>query len=546
MAGHTEKYVQNNASCNEPPPKAIETQRCTVQVVPASQDPLVSSKPPEPGYEVTRSGPTTNFVGMPSSNQFDGSVPKLFSRLSTLYYSLTFIVLSGNHMTQEAIDLVQAELEDCPPSLPLLQNKPHVCLKSIAACEHAEHTALLQPIDSYTWWDTGNSICISISTPAALSASATVERNVQRQLLSVNILSPDTAGQLAYSLKLDPLYSEIKPEASKCSVSECVKEVRKYNQISPEGALSSGTTQQADDMSLDGHADITDQPCSVIPTGAQAMVRLHKQLTCLNECANQVSQDLVISKHPDSVAHSITASCKPKPAVVVTLVKANTSEAWPSLTGSKIKSVHQQKAHRPAQPADMAALRRALIKQRQQTKLSPETQAGFKAPALLEGAASMQTNHALPQQTETDFAPPAVDGGAESSHAKAQPDASLTYMANQRAEFNVGGSCVATHAVKQDSASAGQFLEATRDAVRVEITSSRQNGFSHLSSAHTMCVMLRSADSCSALTCRTCSGGTWHIPFTCFCYTLYALANNKLVVDVHCISADLTTTASFG
>lgn len=375
-------------------------------------------------------------------------------------------------MTQEAIDLVQAELEDCPSSLPLLQNKPHVCLKSIAACEHAEHTALVQPIDSYTWWDTGNSICISIPIPAALSASATVECNVQRQLLSVNILSPDTAGQLAYSLKLDPLYSEIKPEASTCSVNECAKGAMS-NQISLEGASSSGTIQRADGIHLDGHADITDQPCSVIPKGAQTMAGLHKQLTCPNQCPHQVSQDLAISKQrPVSVAHSVTASCKPKPAVVVTTVKANTKEAWPSLTRSKIESVHQQKAHRPAQPADMAALRRALIKQRQQTEPSPGTPPGLNAPALLQGAASMQTKYAFPHRTETDFAPPAVLRDAGSSHTKTQPDASVMHVANQQAEFVVGGSCVPVHAVKQDAALAGQSLEATQNAVQVEITSS--------------------------------------------------------------------------
>lgn len=79
MAGRTEKYVQNDASCSEQPSKAIVTQKCNAQVVSASQDPLVSSNPPEPGYEVTRSGPTTNFVGMPCSDQFDSSVPTLFS-----------------------------------------------------------------------------------------------------------------------------------------------------------------------------------------------------------------------------------------------------------------------------------------------------------------------------------------------------------------------------------------------------------------------------------------------------------------------------------
>ncbi|DBA81829.1 hypothetical protein WJX77_011080 [Trebouxia sp. C0004] len=95
----------------------------------------------EPGYEKPKSGPTTNFV--------------------------------GNHMTQGAIDLVQAEL--LPPadsSLLLLKHTPYQQPKLIAIRCHGPTAPEHKTISNYTWWDNGDFIYVSVPTTALLFGSA--------------------------------------------------------------------------------------------------------------------------------------------------------------------------------------------------------------------------------------------------------------------------------------------------------------------------------------------------------------------------------------
>ncbi|KAA6424798.1 MAG: hypothetical protein FRX49_04972 [Trebouxia sp. A1-2] len=95
----------------------------------------------EPGYEKPKSGPTTNFV--------------------------------GNHMTQGAIDLVQAELS--PPadhSLLLLKDTPYQQPDLIAIECHGPIAPEHKTISKYTWWDNGDFICVSVPTKALLLGSA--------------------------------------------------------------------------------------------------------------------------------------------------------------------------------------------------------------------------------------------------------------------------------------------------------------------------------------------------------------------------------------
>ncbi|KAL0026662.1 hypothetical protein WJX79_002344 [Trebouxia sp. C0005] len=92
----------------------------------------------EPGYEKPKSGPTTNFV--------------------------------GNHMTQGAIDLVQAELS--PPadhSLLLLKDTPYQQPDLIAIECHGPIAPEHKTISKYTWWDNGDFIWSSAMSQSDLA-----------------------------------------------------------------------------------------------------------------------------------------------------------------------------------------------------------------------------------------------------------------------------------------------------------------------------------------------------------------------------------------
>ena len=310
-------------------------------------------------------------------------------------------------MTQGAIDLVQAELGDFPQSdLLLLQDKPYIPPVSIAARQPAKQAAIPQRLDSYTWRDTGGLICISIPIPTALSSRATAECDVQRQALHVTIPSSQTSAQPRYSLKLHPLFSEVKPEACKCLLNEgTIKQLntRLTPKTAPLAIHASSRAWQAD-------VDMQQQPCSNSATHPQGANPLQAQQ---EEQPRQDSPPVTVHNQQAAAGKGILAvSGKLRSEVVITLAKVHPNQTWHTLTGPNI--VQPPKKLAPVHPSDMAALRRALIQQRQQKQLSQQSQG--KCTALIRDAVPSNTALTVPLME----AKAAVCGSSVAEHALQQ------------------------------------------------------------------------------------------------------------------------------
>ena len=135
---------------------------------------------PEPGYERVEIGPTTNIV--------------------------------GNHMTQAAIDLVQAELE--PPSDALqhddcaINPPPPKCIDRQTARVEKE----AKSIQRYGWYDCGGHIKVEISLEKGIK-----EAQCTNTSQSVNVSVTTSEGEV-YVLCLRPLAAEIKDDSSACCI----------------------------------------------------------------------------------------------------------------------------------------------------------------------------------------------------------------------------------------------------------------------------------------------------------------------------------------
>lgn len=136
----------------------------------------------EPGYEKVEIGPTTNFV--------------------------------GNHMTQAAIDLVQAELQDDYQACgmhALLENEHKPLLELKEKKVVANQLKQAQSIDSYTWVDEGEKIKITLRIYAQDNS---IRCSFSSRKVQVSLM--DRSGW-PHTLILHPLWSEINPELCRWS-----------------------------------------------------------------------------------------------------------------------------------------------------------------------------------------------------------------------------------------------------------------------------------------------------------------------------------------
>lgn len=138
----------------------------------------------EPGYEKIEVGPTTNFV--------------------------------GNHMTQAAIDLVQAELhgdgDEACDMLALAGQESRVDRNLKREKVAKKQLKQVQPVDRYMWVDEGEKIRITLRTPAR---DGSIECTFTPEKVQVRLV--DQSGW-PHALVLQPLWSEIIPEI--CSWSQ--------------------------------------------------------------------------------------------------------------------------------------------------------------------------------------------------------------------------------------------------------------------------------------------------------------------------------------
>ncbi len=153
------------------------------------------------GYERTELGPTTNFV--------------------------------GNHMTQGAIDLVQADLDEIPmPSFPLLTDAPASGPLLISSAHVADSLALrapkLQQIEHYGWEEHQGTVRLSIQLviPSAAAASACLDGAFSDQdfWLALQHCAPDGAPGIRHILTLPRLFGHIIPEQSHMNIAQMVPE----------------------------------------------------------------------------------------------------------------------------------------------------------------------------------------------------------------------------------------------------------------------------------------------------------------------------------
>ena len=156
----------------------------------------------ELGFEKADTGPTTNFV--------------------------------GNHMTQGAIDLVQAELEgpqeEEPPLLLGLgaeEQRGPLLLADAPAPAPAPPAAL--PLAQYRWWQQGGCVCLEVPLTGISGgggglgqpASLSLELRLTAASLDLTLCTPDAGGlppAAQRRLSVSPLWGAIDPARSSCGV----------------------------------------------------------------------------------------------------------------------------------------------------------------------------------------------------------------------------------------------------------------------------------------------------------------------------------------
>lgn len=243
----------------------------------------------ELGYERAETGPTSNFV--------------------------------GNHMTQGAIDLVQAELErpavaTPAPLLALSASRPQLVGSSAGA--PLERSLAVQQLQRYRWWDGGEVVHVevpleqlgaggggTVSMQCCFSAhSCALQLSVQPQGVGAA-----QAPAVAHRLQAGPLHGAIEPAACSCWVAGVL-------------ALPSSSAAKPD-------ASVDESP---------------------------------IAQGGGADEHKIAFRVPPAAtAVRLTLRKAGPSDEWPVLLGS---SQPLAQAAERTTPPDLAALRRQLRQQR--------------------------------------------------------------------------------------------------------------------------------------------------------------------------------------
>ncbi len=269
-------------------------------------------------------------------------------------------------MTQGAIDLVQAEIS--PPadlSLLLLKDTPYQQAKLIAIRCHEPTAPEHKTISNYTWWDSGDFICVSVPTKALLSGSALHQVQCyirERQILCTVEVAFAGAQLIHHRLTIPHLHAAVQPEQSSCFLNGSSLQASTVS-IAPASTMHYCNT----DSSSLKHSDCLDkscspsltlpshQPCSSASTDTQAS----------HHAAQGIQQSLQAGFPAAEPCASIASAHESKPpCMLLKLRKAEPNKTWCALAGQA--PVQESAKQVPPSPESMAALRRALIQQRQQ------------------------------------------------------------------------------------------------------------------------------------------------------------------------------------
>ena len=271
-------------------------------------------------------------------------------------------------MTQGAIDLAQAELATPVESaVLLLQNKPYLGPRLLAAQPVPTKTPLLQAIANYTWWDSKTSICISIPISAELSAGRLVPEqvqcNIQQQQLQCTITTSTAHQIVQHRLSIAHLHAAIQPGQSTCSLNghPVVLDQNKKAQP-PSGSQTYHAALQSSESTT--RRDLLQQ-CESVP---QSSKQACNSPIASNQQPPASSLPCFSASHLQPLAASqpaaTAAACGSQ--VLIRLVKTDPSKIWEKLMRPPPTSQPCKLA--PPSEQSMAALRRTLIHQRQQTQ----------------------------------------------------------------------------------------------------------------------------------------------------------------------------------
>ena len=189
----------------------------------------------EPGYERVDIGPTTNFV--------------------------------GNHMTQGAIDLVQAELGGCSDPTRLLQGNREAAEvpKLLEKCACRAEVSIRRTVDKYLWVDKPGFVLVEIPLS---TGNPSVECSFSNHGFCVRLIEEASEPCTVSELTLSKLPGPIVPEKSSFSVAKNKVKVKlmKAHAGGPWDSLHSASRERGSQEMI---ASITQ------PTAPTSAVRQH-------------------------------------------------------------------------------------------------------------------------------------------------------------------------------------------------------------------------------------------------------------------------------
>ena len=302
-------------------------------------------------------------------------------------------------MTQGAIDLVQAEMiTPVESAVLLLQNKPCLGPRLLDTQPAQAQKPLLQPIADYTWWDSKSHICISVSIHTGISTEklspGQVQCNIQQQQLHCTITPSAPHSLTQHRLSIRHLHACVHPGQSTCLLDG---QAVLLEQNTPKRPPS---VSQAHDTALQSVS--TPVTCSTLlqcNSSPQSSMRAHDTSIAPSQQATSLSLRSSSARHLQPIALQPAATA---PAcvsqVLIRLMKADASQPWETLAQPPASS-QPCKLAAPSEES-MAALRRTLIHQRQQT----QAQQGRPVPNPLPVAAHRPAAPPLPAVDLTEAA----------------------------------------------------------------------------------------------------------------------------------------------
>ena len=254
------------------------------------------------------------------------------------------------------------------PAVPLLQHKPCKVPELLATQPVQAKAQLPKAITHYTWWDSKDFISISIPVSADLSPCKLLPQQVQcciqEELLQCTITQ--TAGHqgLQHRLSLQQLTSAVRPAQSICLVDGQSVPLNPNPLSFSDASLVCHPSLPSPDSksSLSQHCPpALQQPpsgCDAQPCSKTCSFNQPASLAPVHPCS--VKSLEVVKSRSKAVGTTITSQ------VLIKLHKADPGKVWDRLSRSPLPVKLQPCKHAPPRPESMAALRRALIQQRQE------------------------------------------------------------------------------------------------------------------------------------------------------------------------------------